>query len=138
MSRTFMTDIDKEILDGQISKIQTIFGINEGEAAQVDKIVRPDKHVPKDLYSITKKQVFVQNARYAYALYTVEPNQTYYITGSAHSNSGEYPVGGFYGGTGAGHGVGLHVKLRQIQHIFHELGFGSDPAEEGFRQRQTL
>lgn len=100
MSRTFMTDIDKEVLDGQISKIQTIFGINEGEAAQVDKIVRPDKHVPKDLYSITKKQVFVQNARYAYALYTVEPNQTYYITGSAHSNSGEYPVGGFYDSNG--------------------------------------
>lgn len=84
----------------QTAKIQNIFGIEDGEIHQVDKVVRPDKHVPKDLYSITKKQVFVQHARYAYALYTVEPAQTYYITGSAHANSGEYPVGGFYDSDG--------------------------------------
>jgi hypothetical protein len=84
----------------QTAKIQTIFGIEDGEIQQVDKVVRPDKHVPKDLYSITKKQVFVHNARYAYALYAVDPAQTYYVTGSAHANSDEYPVGGFYDADG--------------------------------------
>ena len=99
-----LCSLDGVVAQDQVAmmkKMQEIFGIDAGAIQQVEKVVRPDKHVPKDLFSITKKQVFVHHSRYAYALYTVDPTQTYYVTGSAHTNSGEYPVGGFYDADGA-------------------------------------
>ena len=84
-----------------VEKMQEIFGIDAGEIQQIDRTVRPDKHVPKDLLNIPMMKVYVQASNYAYALYSIDPAQTYYVTGSAHNNSEEYPVGGFYDADGA-------------------------------------
>ena len=83
-----------------VEKMQEIFGINAGENQQIDRTVRPDKHVPKDLLNIPMMKVYVQASNYAYALYSIDPAQTYYVTGSAHKNAEEYPVGGFYDADG--------------------------------------